>query len=52
MAKKKRRLIDQIYDGAWENMELSKSSKQAVNTSGLILVLGIVGAFAILNKKP
>ena len=52
MAKKKRRLIDQIYNGAWENMEFSKASKQAMNTSALILVFGIVGAIAILKKKP
>lgn len=51
MVKKKKRLIDQIYNGAWENMELSATSKRAINTSGLILVLGIVGAIAILNKK-
>jgi hypothetical protein len=51
MAKKKRRIIDQIYNGAWENMEFSKASKQAVNTSGLILLLGIVGAITILKKK-
>lgn len=51
MAKKKKRLIDQIYNGAFENMEFSKGSQSAINASALILGLGIFGAIAILTKK-
>ena len=50
MAKKKR-IIDQIYNGAFENMELSKGSQSAINASALIVGLGIIGAIAILTKK-
>jgi hypothetical protein len=51
MAKKKKRLIDQIYNGAFENMELSKGSQSAINASALIVGLGIIGAIAILTKQ-
>lgn len=50
MAKKKR-IIDQIYNGAFENLELSKGSQSAINASALIVGLGIIGAIAILTKK-
>lgn len=48
MAKK---LIDKIYTGAWNNLELSKGSKQAVNNAGLILLAGVIGAILITKKK-
>lgn len=51
MAKKKKRIIDQIYNGAFENMELSKGSQSAINASALIVGLGIIGAIAILTKQ-
>jgi hypothetical protein len=46
-----KRTLDLIYNGAWNNLELSKSSKKAVLNSGLILGMGVIGMFFILNKK-
>jgi hypothetical protein len=46
MAKKKR-LIDKLYNGAFENAELSAGSKRALQNSGLIVLLG---ALYLINK--
>jgi len=46
-----RTTLDKIYNGAWNNLELSKSSKQALTTSGLILAGGLIGMIAVLSKK-
>jgi len=46
-----RTTLDQIYNGAWNNLELSKSSKQALNNSGYILAAGFIGMIYLLNKK-
>lgn len=46
-----KKVIDKIYNGAWNNLELSKGSKQAVNTSGAIIGLGFLAAIVILNRK-
>lgn len=46
-----KQIIDKIYNGAWNNLELSKSSKKAVNTSGAIIGLGLLAAIVILNRK-
>ena len=46
-----RSTLDKIYNGAWNNLELSKSSKQALTNSGLILAGGLIGMLFILNKK-
>ena len=42
---------NQIYNGAWNNLDLSKSSKQALLGAGLIIVLGGLGAYNIITKK-
>lgn len=40
---KKRRIIDQIYNGAFENAELTKDSKQVfVNCGFMILGAGLI----------
>jgi hypothetical protein len=46
MAKKKR-LIDKLYNGAFENAELSPGSKRALNNSGIIL---LIGAYYLISK--
>lgn len=46
-----KQVIDKIYNGAWNNLELSKGSKNAVNTSGAIIGLGLLAAIVILNRK-
>lgn len=46
-----KKVLNQIYNGAWNNLELSKDSKKAVNTSGAIIGLGLLAAIVILNRK-
>lgn len=41
---KKRRIIDQLYNGAFEKSKLTKSSRNALITSGTI-----IGAAALLS---
>jgi hypothetical protein len=41
----------QLYNGAWNNLDLSKSSKRALATSGFILLLGAISTYAIITKK-
>ena len=46
MAKKKKRLIDQIYNGAFENATLTPSSKKVFYQSAAIIVsAGIISYF-------
>lgn len=42
---------NQLYNGAWNNLDLSKSSKRALATTGFILLLGAIGTYAIITKK-
>ena len=51
MKKKRRKLKDQIFDGAFENMELSNGSKSALFQSGLIILLGAFIAKNINDGK-
>lgn len=46
-----KRTLDLIYNGAWNNLELSKSSKKALITSGLIFGAGILGFIYVMKKK-
>lgn len=54
MDKKKNKTFKEIQrdiqNGAWNNLELSKQSKQALSNSGLILIAGLFAAVSILNK--
>jgi hypothetical protein len=55
-AGKKKRTIksitDDLYNGAWNNLDLSKRSKAALITSGLIIAFGgVAAAYLILKKK-
>jgi len=47
MAKNKKRFIDKLYNGAFENAELSAGSKKALYTSGGLILLG---AFYLITK--
>lgn len=40
-----------LYNGAWNNLDLSQSSKRAFIGAGLIIVLGAVGAYTQLKRK-
>lgn len=45
-------VTDDLLNGAWNNLDLSKSSKRALATAGLILVFGgATAAWFILKKK-
>lgn len=53
---KKKRTIksvtDDLMNGAWNNLDLSRSSKKAITTAGLIVLFGGVAAtYFILRKK-
>lgn len=53
---KKKRTIksvtDDLMNGAWNNLDLSRSSKKALTTAGLIIAFGgAAAAFFILRKK-
>lgn len=53
---KKRRTIknitDDLMNGAWNNLDLSRSSKRAIGSAGAIILLGaITAAHLILKEK-
>jgi len=55
-AGKKKRTIysitNDLYNGAWNNLDLSRSSKRALTTAGLIIAFGgAAAAYFILRKK-
>jgi len=41
---------NQLYNGAWNNLDLSKSSKRALGGAGFIILLGALGAYSIITK--
>jgi hypothetical protein len=47
MKKKRKRLIDQIYNGAFENVEFDRSTKNAVLNSALIILVGMAVNYSI-----
>lgn len=45
-------VTDDLLNGAWNNLDLSKSSKRALTTAGLIIVFGgATAAWFILKKR-
>jgi hypothetical protein len=44
-------ITDDLYNGAWNNLDLSKRSKAALITSGLIIAFGGAAAAYIILKK-
>jgi hypothetical protein len=54
----KRKLIKQIkgkynqlYNGAWNELDLSKSSKRALAGAGMILLIGAMASYSIITKN-
>lgn len=43
--------LNYLYNGAWNNLELSKSSKRAFVNSGLIVGIGLIGMITLLKQK-
>jgi len=45
-------VTDDLLNGAWNNLDLSRSSKRALTTAGLIIAFGgAAAAYFILRKK-
>ena len=45
-------VINQIYNGAWNNIEYSAGVKKTFRTMGVIAGIGVLGSiFILLNKK-
>jgi len=40
-----------LQNGAWNNLDLSKSSKRALQTTGLIILFGIGSSFYLMTRK-
>ncbi len=40
-----------FYNKAWTNLDFTKDTKRTMLGCGLILILGAVGSYAIINKK-
>lgn len=44
-------VIEMLYNGAWNNLELSKSSKNTLYSSGAILLIGLAAAYVLANRS-
>tara|TARA_R110000868_G_scaffold381825_1_gene648265 strand:- start:4800 stop:4982 length:183 start_codon:yes stop_codon:yes gene_type:complete len=40
-----------LRNGAWNNLDLSKSSKRALTTTGLIIFFGLGSSFFLMTRK-
>ena len=40
-----------LRNGAWNNLDLSKSSKRALTTTGLIILFGLGSSFYLMTRK-
>jgi len=40
-----------LQNGAWNNLDLSKSSKRALTTTGLIILFGLGSSFYLMTRK-
>jgi hypothetical protein len=40
-----------LQNGAWNNLDLSKSSKRALTTTGLIILFGLGSSFYLITRK-
>jgi hypothetical protein len=40
-----------LQNGAWNNLDLSKSSKRALTTTGLIVLFGLGSSFYLMTRK-
>lgn len=42
---------NQLYNGAWNELDLSKSSKRALANAGMILLIGAMASYSIITKN-
>lgn len=40
-----------LQNGAWNNLDLSKSSKRALANAGLIVLLGAATAYSLITRR-
>jgi len=45
------KFINDLYNGAWNNLELSKGSKRVFVNSGVIVGIGLIGMIVILKRN-
>lgn len=48
---KNKTVLDAIYNGAWNNLELSQGSKKSLYTAGGIVLVGLFVAVNIYKKN-
>ena len=44
-------IANDLQNGAWNNLDLSKSSKRALANAGLIILIGALGAYSQINQR-
>jgi hypothetical protein len=44
-------VTDDLLNGAWNNLDLSKSSKRALTTTGFIILFGLGSSFYLMTRK-
>jgi hypothetical protein len=49
--KKKKRVIDQLFNGMWNNLDYTQSTKNVFINSGIILLLGAAASIVITKRK-
>jgi hypothetical protein len=49
--KKRRRLVDQLYNGAFENAEFAPETKRSFYTSIGLIAAGVIGSIIITQSK-
>lgn len=48
---KNKTILEAIYNGAWEKLELSQSSKKSLYTAGGIVLVGLFVAVNVYKKN-
>lgn len=46
-----RSITRDLQNGAWNNLDLSKSSKRAFLNAGLIVLIGAAGAYNLITRR-
>ena len=46
-----KRKYNQIVNGAWNELDLTKSSKRSLAGAGLILLIGAMASYSIITKN-
>lgn len=44
-------IANDLQNGAWNNLDLSKSSKRALLNAGFIILIGALGAYSQINQR-